>query len=467
MSLCTSRGAAHVTSVRASVCVEINCTNEYWLSAPGSYESSTAHAAAGSAGSRTPLGAWGGEPALTPKGPAESGTQYAKKSSDTSRGSNSPTVHSAEHGYLDRANLQALKFENKLDYFSERALETYLENGIARKSALALQAGMGYKGDSSPFSRGSPPVFITKTGTLSTKIPSHSIQPYQKKEEQLWVPGKFSGDSSHSPVVTLTPASREGSINSSSSASNVASTFMSQNTSKESSFSMSSRRGTISGRGISNGSLAADAYLDRNSPIPTIGAMSLGPGLLTGKTAIVHSRSLDGSASDASGSYSFLSGQSMDNIDSQLDSGEYNSNSERHRANQLLLAGRHQQIQRQKSATSQALYVGRMSSGGSGDDQFYLSPSTSGQRSPALSSLLQQRLGATSQSQSSPHLSPHTPQHNLSHPATLHLSQQQGSLSPPYSHLHPSSTAGPDLEIVKQNYKAGFEAQLPSFLRDL
>ena len=470
-----TEGTAHTTR-RASTCAPFVCAGVYATAfsnhdlkyfVSGIYDSSTAQGATGSTGSRTPLGAWGGETVLTPKGPGETGTHYTKKSSDTSRGSNSPTVHSME-GYLDRANLQALKFENKLDYFSERALETYLENGSGR-SSLTSQAGIGYKGDSPPFSRGSPPVFTTKTGSINVKLPSHSIQPYLKKEEQLWVPGKFSSESSHSPAVTLTAASREGSVNSSSSASNVASSFISQNTSKESSFSLSSRRGTIVGRGSSNGSLAADTYQDRSSPIPPMGAISLGPGLLTGKTAIVHSRSLDGSTSDCSGSYSFASGHSMDNIDSQLDSGEYNSNSERHRANQLALAGRHQQIQRQKSATSQQpLYVGRMSSGGSGDDQFYLSPSTSGQRSPAISSLMQQRLCTPSQSQSSPHLSPHTPPHNLSHPATLHLSQQQGSLSPPYSHLHHSpSTTGPDPEIVKQSYKAGFEAQLPSFLRDL
>lgn len=162
------------------------------------------------------------------------------------------------------------------------------------------------------------------------------------------------------------------------------------------------------------------------------------------------------------GNYPFMTGRSIDNSDVQFEAGEFNVSTDRHRANQQALAGRHQLLNRQKNASSNSIY-GRSPS--SGDDQSYHSAVTSGQRSPVTPNMSQQRL-TPPQSHSSPHLLSNIPP-LISNPSFL-LSQlqSQSSHSPPYSSNLSPPIPGSAYEFDHLR-KAGFEAQLPSFLREL
>ena len=52
--------------------------------------------------------------------------------------------------------------------------------------------GSNQRTEVAPVPRGTSPTYVPKAGSFSTKIPTHVIQPFVKKEEHVWVPGKFS-----------------------------------------------------------------------------------------------------------------------------------------------------------------------------------------------------------------------------------------------------------------------------------
>lgn len=417
------------------------------------------------------------------KGAVDANHMY-RRSSSSSRCSMSPNTRAAEQNFFETAALQAFKLESKRDYPVERGSEI--------SPTLSAHGTYVHNVETPPLSRNSSAsLFVPRAGAFNAKIPPHAIQPFVKKEEQVWVPGKFSGEKfpsekSHSPGLTPTLSSRESSFNC-----HLGSpTSVSNNLSKEGSFNLSRDNsrfrmlssGGLSSRGMSNSGLVPAAVpieKGSNSPVPHSHGMgygmgpSLGPGLLTGKNAIMHSRSYDGCATDVSGSYPFASGRNADSLDSQLDSGEYTGTSDRQRANQLALAGR-QQITRQKSQMAPQMHGSGTGVGlGLREDAPVPSNLNSGQRSPVMT-LLQQRLSAPGLSQSSPHLLSEASSH-LSRPTSVHpchTSALYHSTSTSTPNPFPQSLPGAnELDTdglrLSYKYKTDFEAQLPSFLRDL
>ena len=415
------------------------------------------------------MGSWGEDAVLTPKILSET-AQFYRRSTASSRSSTSPCTRMADQRNFEKATIQALKEDNRKVYYGEVS-----DSANGRTPPVGSQ-GAGLRMDSPPVSRGTPPLFVPKVGAFSAKIPSHAIQPFVKKEEQVWVPGKFATDQ-----VAMAGAARD--LNSNSSM--MSSGLHKDNRGKVTPSNGIAGRTTPSGRSITPvGGGYGDRDRGRISPTMNQGGMgqgpgqgmgsSLGPGLLTGKTAIMHSRSCELIGTEGpGGNYPFMSGRSIDNSDVQFDTGDFNASSDRHRANQQALVGRHQLLARHKTASNNSMY------GRSTDEQGYHSAVTSGQRSPVTPnmslSLSQSQLLSQSQSQqrltppqshSSPHLLSNVPP-LISNPSFL-LSQHQmhTSHSPPYtSNLSPSLPATPyELDHLR---KVGFEAQLPSFLREL
>ena len=360
--------------------------------------------------------------------------------------------------------------------------------------------------------RGASPTYVPKAGSFSTKIPTHVIQPFVKKEEHVWVPGKFStspdgfsGSSSSNLETHASSAFNGGDASFSTNArdqrgktqSNILamgrarlngmSPDMSTVGVSGSSPTMGSRSGKNGGsppvgRTGTNG--GSPLISRRESPVLN-GQGPLGPGIFTNKMAGANMRGAEGRSGNNSPYVSghnspFISGSTTMAAQSR----SYDSNEsildERHRANQLALASHHQLLTRQRSAASLQLH----SRTPSGQQQ-------TGQRSPPIPILLQQRLSQLSQNALQPtshvpisrhHSAPSSPQ--LFPPHTqLPISQLnigssqyvQPPLVPPYppSQTQPLSSnqsSGFDLEfngLRNPSKPPGFEAQLPSFLRDL
>jgi hypothetical protein len=426
------------------------------LSSSAQIPISAADAAVLHSGSRTPLGSWGEDAVLTPKILSET-AQFYRRSQGSSRSSTSPCTRMQN---FEKATIQALKEDNRKVYYGEAP-----DSANGRTPPLSSQGsqgsgsgtGTGLRMDSPPVSRGTPPLFVPKVGAFSAKIPAHAIQPFVKKEEQVWVPGKFATDS----VPGMANSVRDLNNNSS---------MMSNSLHKDNRGKLTSSNGIAGRLTPSGGSMTPVGYGDRgrNSPTMNQGGMgqgmgsALGPGLLTGKTAIMHSRSCELLGTEGpGGNYPFMSGRSIDNSDVQFDAGDFNVSTDRHRANQQALAGRHQLLARQKNASSNSIY-GRSPS----EEQGYHSAVTSGQRSPVTPSMSQRLTPPPPQSHSSPHLLSNIPP-LISNPSFL-LSQlqMQSSIPPPYtSNLSPALPPTPyEIDHLK---KVGFEAQLPSFLREL
>lgn len=363
----------------------------------------------------------------------------------------------ADQRTFEKATILALKEDNRKAYYGEQS-----DSATGRTPPVGSQ-GTGIRMDSPPVSRGTPPLFVPKVGAFSAKIPSHAIQPFVKKEEQVWVPGKFATDQASGMANSVRDL-------------NTNSNMMSNSLHKDNRGKVTPSNGIAGRLTPSGGSMTPGGYGDRDrdrdrgrvSPTMNQGGMgqgmgsALGPGLLTGKTAIMHSRSCELLGTEGpGGSYPFMSGRSIDNSDVQFEVGDFNLNTDRHRANQQALAGRHQLLARQKNGSSNSIY-GRSPS----EDMGYHSAVTSGQRSPVTPNM-SHRL-TPPQSHSSPHLLSNIPP-LISNPSFLlsqHQMQSSHSPIPPYISNHSPSlpTSAYDMDHLK---KVGFEAQLPSFLREL
>lgn len=373
--------------------------------------------------------------------------------------------------------------------------------------------GPNQRTETPPLQKGTTPTYIPKSGSFSAKIPTHTIQPFVKKEEHVWVPGKFSTSPQGFNVNSGT-GDAYGKTNININDLHFGNNSRDQRGKTQSNILAMGRAGLNGGSpdmnvpGASGSSPTMGCWLGRSGESPPMGWTgtnggspqfsrrdspilngqgSLGPGIFTNKMVASSLRSTEGKSGNSSpyvsGSSSpYISGsttnstqsRSLDSSESQLD--------ERHRANQLALASHHQLLTRQRSAAASLPMHSRVPSG----------QQPTSQRSPTMPTLLQQRLSQLSQAMpllpnqppshhSRPHSESNSPQLYPPH-AQLPISQLNlGSMQPPppssyppsqlqqQSHL-PFQGGGYDLDfngLRNPPKPTGFEAQLPSFLRDL
>ena len=372
--------------------------------------------------------------------------------------------------------------------------------------------GSNQRTEVAPVPRGTSPTYVPKAGSFSTKIPTHVIQPFVKKEEHVWVPGKFStspdGFSGNGSSNVETYASSPLSVSDVSFGTNAR-----DQRGKTQSNILAMGRARLNGMspdmsaiGISGNSPTMGMRSGKNGGSPPVGRTGtnggsplisrrespvlngqgpLGPGIFTNKMVAANMRGTEGRSGNSSPYVSghnspFISGTTTMSIQSR----SYDSNEsildERHRANQLALASHHQLLTRQRSAASLPLHS-RVQSG----------QQQAGQRSPPIPTLLQQRLSQLSQTAAQPtshlplsrhHSAPSSPQlfpPNTQLPISqLNMGSSQYVQPPPMPSYPPSQTqplssnqsSGFDLEfngLRNPSKPPGFEAQLPSFLRDL
>ena len=233
---------------------------------------------------------------------------------------------------------------------TRRQSPTQLENQSASVSGSAsANASQKNVKPSAVLPRASNSAFSTNPKGTPGKIPTHVIQPFVKKEEQVWIPGKFSNIASGGSVQGSVHSSASTSTNSGTSShyninhSNINDIALNINNNNPHSYGSEGREN----KGKSAPNLSAMGGRGRGGSSPGSGysptSMSGGPshkmaGGMSGRNVETNTQ--------GNNPYAFIGGSGAgrvnDNIESQLD--------ERHRANQLALASHHLLLTRQKSS---------------------------------------------------------------------------------------------------------------------
>jgi hypothetical protein len=272
----------------------------------------------------------------------------------------SPTISpqgSSEQSYNTRngpyRDQPSFDHSNSRDHSNSSNYSNYRDHSNSRggpsiSSQLSGQSGpssvLSRLNTSSSSERGS--AHASSPISHTTKHTAHFIQPFVKKEEQVWVPGKFVADSVAAggmagrgkPGPTTATAARNGA-----SAAAILSDRYKTNESLANAVGRSApTRGRDVGGIVDRGS--TKGYQDSHSYSPVRGEADLGNGLLTGKAMNIRERASDSSPVYATGNLGSRS------VDDEMSSEDWADN--RFRANQQALAQHQSSRQQTRQGTN-------------------------------------------------------------------------------------------------------------------